>query len=87
MAAEYDLNLVLVHVESDCLVRLSCTFVVEVCCHGVTSGVFSPRKPSGKTYSASLCCLIRNSLGYVHGNLDQITDVDNVVILLACSVD
>ena len=34
----------------------------------------------------SLCCLIRNSLGYSYGNLDQITDVVNVVILLACSV-
>ena len=32
---------------------------------------------------SSLCCLIRNSLGYSHGNLDQITDVVNVVILLA----
>ena len=87
MAAECVLNL-LRSVESDCLIRLCCAFVVEVCCHGVTSEVFSLRKPSGKTYSISLCCFIRNSLGYSesHGNLDQIADVVNVVILLACLV-
>ena len=34
----------------------------------------------------SLCCLIRNSLGYSYGNLDQISDVVTVVIILACSV-
>ena len=85
MAAEYVQILFFIHVESDFLVRLSRAFVVEVCCHGVTSEVFSPQKPSGKTHSESFCCLIRNSLGYEHGNLDQITDVVNVVILLAFS--
>ena len=34
----------------------------------------------------SLCCLVRNSLGYSYGNFDQISDVVNIVILLACSV-